>query len=183
MPFLGSQTRDGVIELLDVPPNRYLHPRLSPDENGVAVQAGNNESNSDIWVYDLSGETAMRQLTQGGNNTHPIWTRDGERLTFASTRDGATSIYWQPAGGVGEAQRLTTAEEGNIHWPGSWSPDGRVLAFTEVFPNGDQNIRTLSLDEGDEPQLFLWPYRFPSGQSYVLAGRDVVGLLVQRRRE
>ena len=74
-----------------------------------------NEGGSNIWIYDVSGRTQIRQLTQGGRNERPIWTPDGERVTFGSDRDGTMSIYLQPADGGGDAERLTTAEEGIEH--------------------------------------------------------------------
>ena len=98
-------------------------------------------------------------MTQGGQNGNPIWTRDGERVTFVSDRDGGTNIYWQSADGRGVAERLATAgaEEGQN--PMSWSPDGRVLAFARS-PGSDAAIWTLSLDGGSEPELF---YDIPDG--------------------
>ena len=37
-------------------------------------------------------------------------------------------------------------------WPGSWSPDGRVLAFTEVDPTTGWDIWVLEI-EGDRSHL------------------------------
>jgi WD40 repeat protein len=95
--------------------------------------------------------TQIRRLTQEGNSTHPIWTPDSRRITFASDRGGAWGIYWQPADGSGVAERLTTAAKGAQQWPESWSPDGRVLAFVNQSvsgSNGTQALRTLSLERG-----------------------------------
>ena len=47
-----------------------------------------NEDGSTIWIYELSEDTQIRPLAGEGNNRHPIWTPDGERVTFASDRDG-----------------------------------------------------------------------------------------------
>ena len=155
---LGLVDRQGVVEPLNVPPNRYLHPRLSPDGGRLAVQTVRAEG-SDIWVYDLSGDTQIRQLTQEGDNRSPIWTHDGNRVTYSSDRDGPRSIYWQSADGSGVAEPLTTAEVGVTHTPESWSPDGRTLSF-EHRDNGDSSIWTLSLDGGTEPEPF---YDIPDG--------------------
>ncbi len=151
--LLGLADRNGDVEFLAVTPDRYLHPRLSPDGSRLTVQTA-NENGSEIWVYDLSGETAIRQLTQGGNSFRPIWTPDGERIAFASTREGPMSIYLQRADGGGLAEPLTTAEGGTAHWPGSFSRDG-ILSFTENHPtDGNSNIWTLLLEEGAEPELY-----------------------------
>ena len=162
--ILALVDRSGVVEPLNVRPAPYVSPRLSPDGTQLAVQTIEDDGQSVVWVYDLSGDTAIRQLTQEGNNSRPIWTPDGERLTFASDRDGTTSIWWQPADGSGVAERLTTAEEGTEHWPESWSPDGNVLSFA-VARGGDFSIWTLSLDSGATPEVF---YHLP--ESIVASG-------------
>ena len=155
---LALVDRNGQIEPLGVPPAAYRSPRLSSDGSKLAVWT-EGEERSDVWVYDLSGETQIRQLTQGGQNGFPIWTPDGERLTFSSDRDGGQSIYWQPADGRGVAEQLTTEREEVLQNPMSWSPDGRVMAFARS-PGSDAAIWTLSVDGGSEPELF---YDIPDG--------------------
>ena len=161
--------RNGEREALPVPPRPYLHPRLSPDGNRLAVQTTSARGVSGLWIYDLVGNTQIQQLAGAGNNFRPIWTPDGERLTFTSDRGGTDSIWWQPADGSRPAEPLTQAEEGLSHWPDSWSPDGRTLAFTKVLAgsiNGvvtsmnDQQVWTLSLDDGAEPE-FVAGHRRP----------------------
>ncbi len=151
--ILALVDRNGDVEPLNVPPAQYSTPRISPDGTQLAVQTTEDDGQSIVWVYDLSGNSAIRRLTQEGNNSRPIWTPGGERLTFASDRDGTTSIWWQPADGSGVAERLTTAEEGTRHLPESWSPDGNVLSFA-VRRRRDYGIWTLSLDGGATPELF-----------------------------
>jgi Tol biopolymer transport system component len=101
------------------------------------------DQRSAIWVYDLSGGTQIRRLTQDGNNVIPIWTPDSRRVTFASDRDGSWGIYWQPADGSGMAERLTTAEKGAKHSPNAWSPDGQVLGF--INQGAAENTSTWDL--------------------------------------
>lgn len=134
----------------------YRHPRVSPDGTQVAVQITEtlqSERRWSIWVYDLSGDAAIRRLTQlsDGNNVRPVWTPDGERITFASDREGPTAIYWQPADGSGPAEPLTTPTDGEFHVPDSWSPDG-VLAF-EVRRRPRQGMYRVA---GDIASGELW---------------------------
>ena len=131
MRVLALVDRNGLMERLNAPPKQYLSPRLSPDGQTLVVQSVENSENV-IWVYDLTGDTAIQQLTFEGNNHRPVWTPDGQRITFSSDRDGTMSLYWMPADGSGVAERLTTAEEGTSHWMGSWSPDGELLVFNEA---------------------------------------------------
>ena len=161
---LGLVDRNGNVELLNARPNAYRSPRLSPQGDRVVVET-DGEDGSHIWVYDVSGTTAIRQFTQVGNNIGPIWTPDGERITFASDRDGPMSIYWQNADGSGVAERITVPDEGIAHRPEAWSPDGRTLSFTAygsenaARPLGvapyTMSIWTLSLEGDDEAALFF----------------------------
>ena len=156
---LGLMDRMGAVERLDLPPNRYLAPRLSPDGRSVAVQT--DSERSDIWVYDLEGDTAIRQLTLENNNVRPLWTPDGDYITFASDRDGSFSIYRQRADGGGVTERLTTAEAGTVHWPEAWSPDGSTLVFRVEEPTGGRingvgdprDLWTLTLGNAEQPRV------------------------------
>jgi len=141
--------RQGAVEPLAAPPRAYVHPKLSPDGQRLAVHIG--EVNSDVWVYDISRETLTR-LTFEANNRWPIWTPDGKRLTFISTRAGLRNLFWKPADGSGTAEQLTTSEY--PQYAASWSPDGRVLAFTEIRPTGF-DIWVLPLEGERKPRPFL----------------------------
>ena len=151
--ILGLVDRNGVVEPLEVPPMAYVSPRLSPDGSRLVVEATGDER-SDIWVYDLAGDTQIRRLTLEGNNSRPIWTSDGERVTFTSDREGTPGIYWQAADGSGVPERLTTAEEGTEHWAESWSPDGETLSFA-IVGGSETAVLTLSRDNGTQPEIFV----------------------------
>ena len=111
-----------------------------------------------IWIYDLAGGTQMRQLTFEGVSQGPIWTPDSQRITFASDRDGTMSLYEVPADGSGVPERLTTAEEGTSHWPGSWTQDGQTLLFNvERVATTDWDIWTWSASSGETQSLYDTP--------------------------
>jgi serine/threonine-protein kinase len=83
-------------------------------------------------------------------------------VAFEVNGGEAPGIYWQPADGSVGAERLTAAAEGTLHHVRSWSPDGRILAFTESR-NGDAGIWTLEPASGNEPVLF---YDLQASQQY-----------------
>jgi eukaryotic-like serine/threonine-protein kinase len=121
---------------------------LSPDGGRLALTI--EAANDQIWVYDLERSTLSPQ-TLRWNNNEVIWTPDGNRLTFTSTRGTASNLFWQPADGSGPAERLTTS----AHWQSAqaWSPDGKTLVFL-----GNDNTHTiwiLQVDGDRRPRPFL----------------------------
>lgn len=91
---------------------------------------------ANIWIYDLSKESSIRQLTFGGRNRFPVWTSDGQRVAFQSDREGDAAIFWQHADGTDTAQRLTRADRGVSHIPESWSrTEDRFLFSTSASSN------------------------------------------------
>jgi Tol biopolymer transport system component/DNA-binding winged helix-turn-helix (wHTH) protein len=126
------------------PAKDYNMPALSPDERRVAVGV-----EPDIFVYDLERDT----LTHFASNGYfPIWTPDGKKLTYVASRaDGEElNLWWRNADGTGEEERLTSSPI--RQFPGSWSPDGRYLAFGsyDVKPSArrGQEILVLDLQDG-----------------------------------
>jgi serine/threonine-protein kinase len=119
----GESTR------LAVPPASYDHPRVSADGGRLAMSRSDEGTASDIWLYDLSRRSEPRRVTFGGTSRYPIWSPDGQRITFQSSRERDSAIWWQSVEG-GTPERLTTPADGESHVPESWSPDGRHLLFT-----------------------------------------------------
>jgi eukaryotic-like serine/threonine-protein kinase len=120
---------------LAAPPHAYVSARVSPD--GRSVLLGVSDQGEHIWSYDMK-TGALTQLTFDAANRSPIWTPDGQRATFASNRNGALNLFTAPARGNGPAERLTTADA--LQSPGSWSPDGEVLAFMEQHPTTGRDV-------------------------------------------
>ena len=144
--------RDGKIQTLGLPPQPYIHPRLSPDGRQLVIGTDDGKD-ANVWVYDLKSGGSLRRLTFGGRNQYPIWTRDGRFITFQSDRDGDDAIFRQPADGSGPAERLTKPDAGVGHRPESWSPDGKTLSMN-VVSSSNQSIWTITTDSGAQPTAF-----------------------------
>jgi serine/threonine-protein kinase len=137
--------RKGDVEPLKLPPGPYVMPRVSPDGTRIAVGTDDGRE-AIVWIYDLSGTTAIRRLTYGGNNRFPIWSSDGKRVAFQSDREGDLAIFWQVADGKEAAERLTKPEQGTSHVPESWSPKSDRLLFS-VTKASDMSLWMFSLQD------------------------------------
>jgi len=138
--------RKGAMELLKARPAPYEHPRVSPDGTRVAVDTDDGK-NANVWIYELSGTTSVRQLTFGARNKYPVWAPDGKRVAFQSDREGDLAIFWQLADGTGTPERLTRSENDTAHVPESWSSDGRTLSFDVAKRASEHALWTLSLPD------------------------------------
>ena len=142
---LALADRTGAIERLKLRAETYANPRVSPDGTRVAVGIDDGRV-SDVWIYELSGRSAIRRLTSGGHNQLAIWSADSRRVAFQSDREGDRGIFWQPADGGGPAERLTKPEPGTSQAPESWSPDGSHILFSAAT-GANTALWTLSLPD------------------------------------
>lgn len=127
--------RNGAVEPLPLRPASYGFPRVSPDGKWIAVDIDDGKD-ANVWVYELSGASSMRQVTFGGKNRYPIWAADSQRIAFQSDREGDPAIFSQRADGSGAADRLTRPERGTVHVPESWSRDGARFLYSVI--NGER---------------------------------------------
>ena len=135
--------RKGGVQPLNLPARTYRDPRVSPNGKSVAF-ATVDDTEAVVWVYDLAGGSAARRLTLAGRNRAPIWSPDGQWITFQSDRDGDLAVFRQRADGSGIAERLTHPEAGSSHTPQVWSPDGAHL-LVAVQTNQQHTLWTMSM--------------------------------------
>ena len=128
--------RSGNSVPLQAPVRAYETPRQSPLGRQLAFMTSGPKFN--VWVYNVDRGDAAK-LISDGSDQFPVWTPDGKRLSYRATRTGTRNVWWRMADGTGTEERLTTGQ-GN-HAPGSWSPNGEVLLFTD----GTAGVDILSL--------------------------------------
>ncbi|MCC6299256.1 MAG: serine/threonine-protein kinase [Anaerolineales bacterium] len=86
-------------------------------------------SSSSLYAVNPDG-TELRSLTViPGADFDPAWSPDGERIAFASQRDGQKEVYILTVNS-GAVTRLTTSPLGVENTQPSWSPDGKRIVYT-----------------------------------------------------
>jgi Tol biopolymer transport system component len=148
-------SRNGAEQPMYAPANAYVDPRLSPDGRRVTLTI--TEQETQIWLYDLTRETLTRLTFEGNENSNSVWTPDGKRIAFDSSKAGGVSnIFWQLADGGGGLERLTTSEYNHI--PMSWSQDGQLLAFFETNPTTQRDIWVLRMSDRETQPFLRTPF-------------------------
>ena len=164
---------DAAPEPLALEGHAIEEPRLSPD--GTRVAFGIRGKSNDIWIHDVV-TSALTRVTSEGDNFAPIWTPDGARVTFSSNRNGPCHIFSLDLSGR-HVVELVGGDYDLV--PGSWSPDGSVLLFTEYNPGTGANI-WMCIPDGGAPPLALvqshandfGPACAPDGRSFAYASDE-----------
>ena len=134
-----------------LPLDAYDSVRVSPDGARLAVS-----TKDDVWIYDFARGTLSRLTTDPAQDTSPLWTPDGQRIIFTSTRAGYPELFWRPADSTGSDERLLERDKDLLDLlADSWSVDGRQLLFTEVPPNIHCTIGQMSVDRPSDAKLLL----------------------------
>ena len=156
--------REGQEERLEVEARSYYIVRISPDGTAVAIDV--REPEVAVWIYDIAGRN-LRRLTEGPGNSYPVWTPDGTRVVWGTTRgDGGAALFWRGADGTGQEELLATSASGLN--PVDVSADGRQLLVRGGFV--DYDIGVLSLT--DEAREIEWLLETPFSERNAMLSPD-----------
>jgi Tol biopolymer transport system component len=161
------------------PPATLFQPaEWSPDGKRLAVTArpgGPLGSKTDIYVIRADGSD-RRRLTSDGRSAHPVWAPDGQRIYFAhegasehvgneGRTDRPTAIRSMRPDGS-DVTQITSLVKGRVDVPGSFTSDGRALAFTRAaFSEPGPRGRVTNTAE-------VWSLRLEGLQAHKLASRS-----------
>ena len=163
--------RSGLRTSILAPARNYGTVKISPDGRRVALSI-----EEQAWVYDLARNTLTR-ASFGGGALYPIWTPGGERITFLGTDAGDLGLRWKRPDGSEANEQLAPAT--TLLLPSSWSPDGRVLVFTNLmagdFASADIGLLRLEHSGDASSAGKLEPYLATSASESHAAFHPLVG--------
>jgi eukaryotic-like serine/threonine-protein kinase len=134
-------------------PAEHYAPRLTPDGTRLAVERLDPDStNSDIWLMDLARSIASRFTFDPADDTLSVWSPDGTRLFFSSSREGVTQLYQALSDRPGSEEPLLRS--GAWKAPDDVSPDGQFLIYETIDPKGEGDLWLLPLSGDRRPQPF-----------------------------
>jgi len=122
-------------------------PRISPD--GRLVALGRMLSgNRDVWLVETTRDARQRFTSDPAREFDPVWSPDGTRLVFGSTRKGVLNLYEKSVNGGTETVLYETAESKNGM---DWSSDGQWLLFAIQSPTTARDIWVLPMNGEKQP--------------------------------
>jgi Tol biopolymer transport system component len=95
------------------------------------------------------------------DNSSPIWSPDGKRVTYTSHRNGKWGLYVKPADGTGNEELLLESDA--LKAPMSWSPDGQFIVYYLSGPKTLSDVFAVPMSGERKPVPIL---QSPSFQGY-----------------
>ena len=135
-------------------PGPYNSIALSPDGTRAAVERISAGTGSDLWLFETStGGKEERFTFDPGSESAPVWSLDGARIVYTSTREGGFNLYWKLSNGAGNEDLLFKSPEQKS--ASDWSRDGRTLVYATINPKTQVDIMVMPLEGERKPQVFL----------------------------
>jgi serine/threonine protein kinase len=129
---------------------------LSPDGTRGVVRTGTSTGTGlgDLWTLDFARGVRTRLTFRQSPGSRGVWSPDGSSIAF-SGGNLLDTVYEKVASGAGDEKELLK-EPGTIHFPTSWSRDGRFLLYHIVLaPKTGDDLWVLSLEGNRKPVLLL----------------------------
>jgi Tol biopolymer transport system component/C-terminal processing protease CtpA/Prc len=118
----GVRAQDGPASLPS-----FAEPGISPDHAEIAFVSG-----GDVWSVPATGGTARLLAATGGYADRPLFSPDGKRLAFVSTRPGAGGVY---VVNLADGAVLRLTHDDVTPDLDAWSSDGRFVYFATPVHN------------------------------------------------
>ncbi len=139
-------------------PGYYSQAALSPDGKRLALvrQVGMAMR---LFAFDVDRRVLSPVTPEPGRFFSPVWSPDGGRLAFSYFAEGEPHIRIKSVDGSDTARPLTQPSN-DAEFPNSWSPDGRVLAYTVAYTedrsesrkSGTSDIWVTTIDGSAPPR-------------------------------
>ena len=105
----------------------------------------------DIWRVPAAGGEAVALTTNDAYDHTPVWSHDGARIAFSSTRHGSNDVFVMPSTG-GVPTRLTF--HGNLETASDFTPDNSAVIF---YGRRQDDVKNQQFPVGGLGELYTVP--------------------------
>ncbi len=160
----------------------FIEPSLSPDAQDIVFSSG-----GDLWTVPVAGGDARLIVSHPATESRPLWSPDGARLAFISTRSGNGDIYVLTLAS-GALQRITFDD--GLDQLSAWSRDGQFLWFHSSSRDiaGMNDVYRVSstggtpmVVAGDRYASEYWPAPSRDGRTIAITARGTTAAQWWRR--
>jgi DNA-binding winged helix-turn-helix (wHTH) protein/dipeptidyl aminopeptidase/acylaminoacyl peptidase len=144
---------DGSRHRLELPDSLYIGARAARDGRRLALWVAGTSGH--VWSFDRSRGVSTRQ-TFAGNNMAPVWAPDGRRFAYTASGGRGFDLLIKEADAAAAPQTVLQSSLRLV--AGSFSPDGRYLAYTRWQPDGTTDIEWLDTVDGSSTPLEAGPF-------------------------
>ena len=164
-----------VIAPADTTRPSLAEPSLSSDGREIAFVSG-----GDVWTVAASGGEARLLVSHAATESRPLWSPDGTRVAFVSTRTGNGDVYVLTLAS-GELRRITFDD--GLDQLDAWSRDGRWLYFSSSSRDisGMNDVWRVAAEGGTPMQVAgdryaaeHWGAPSPDGRTLAITARGTV---------
>jgi|GEM_PF-1668315 len=130
--YTMNRDGSGIHLIYQCPGGTCGEPDWSPEGNRIALS-----ENGNIFVINPDGSDVKNLTNEKGYNYSPVWSPDGKKIAFVRKADLKSEngyLYTMNFDGTGFVP--LTSDAGSAIDVGSWSPDGRFIAFKYVTWDG-----------------------------------------------
>jgi serine/threonine protein kinase/dipeptidyl aminopeptidase/acylaminoacyl peptidase len=128
--------------------------QLSPDGARLAFRQVEFRTGAiNIWLMDLARGAPSRFTFEQTTDFAPVWSPDGNRIVFASLRDGPPNLLQKVSNSAGNEEILIKSFIPKL--PYDWSRDGRFIIYGVIDPKTSWDLWVLPLDGDRTPVPFL----------------------------
>jgi serine/threonine-protein kinase len=123
---------------------------LSPDGQRLAITI--LDANRDLWIYDFARKTLSPFTSWAAADYGGVWSPDGRRIAFVSERP-VYQVFQKSISGTAPEEPIVAGSYDTE--PTSFSPDGKVLVYTQSTHQNGTDILMMSIEGDRKPKPIL----------------------------